>query len=128
MAVVFFGSTYLIAAVIYAIVVEFPTALWVRAREFSASMLSPMGTLFALFVVFTAGQVWSDNDRATAAIAQEASALRGVMILATAFPDDVGGRMETLIHTHVEEAVAKEWPMMARHTATLEIAPRSLVE
>src|SRR6516165_9966699 len=47
MAAVFFGCAYLSAAVIYAVVVEFPTALWVRARAFSASMLSPMGTLFA---------------------------------------------------------------------------------
>src|SRR5262245_25247604 len=68
MAVVFFGCAYLSAAVIYAVVVEFPTSVWVRARAFSASMLSPMGTLFALFVVFTAAQVWNDTDRATAAV------------------------------------------------------------
>jgi hypothetical protein len=128
MAVLFFGSAYLSAAVIYAVVVEFPTTFWVRARAFSASMLSPMGTLFALFVVFTAAQVWNDNDRASAAVAQEASALRGVLILATAFPGDLRGRLENLIHTHIEEAATKEWPMMARETATLEIAPRNLVE
>src|SRR5215510_2216967 len=128
MAALFFGSAYLSAAVIYAIVVEFPTTLWVRARAFSASMLSPMGTLFALFVVFTAAQVWNDNDRATAAVAQEASALRGVLILATTFPGDLRGRLETLIHTHIEEAATREWPMMAREKATLELAPRNLVE
>ena len=128
MAAVFFGAAYLSAAVIYAVIVEFPNALWVRARAFSASMLSPMGTLFALFVVFTAAQVWNDNDRATVAVAQEASALRGVLILANAFPGDVRGRLEALIHTHIEDAATKEWPMMARQTATLEIAPRNLVE
>src|SRR5215510_12934344 len=128
MAALFFGSAYLSAAVIYAIVVEFPTTLWVRARAFSASMLSPMVTLFAFFVVFTAAQVWDDNDRASAAVAQEASALRAVLILATAFPGDSRGRLEALIHTHIEEAATKEWPMMARETATLEIAPRNLVE
>jgi len=128
MAALFFGSAYLSAAVIYAVVVEYPTGLWVRARAFSASMLSPMGTLFAFFVVFTAAQVWDDNDRASAAVAQEASALRAVLILATAFPGDSRGRLEALIHTHIEEAATKEWPMMARETATLEIAPRNLVE
>src|SRR5262249_17497401 len=125
MAAVFFGCAYLSAAVIYAVVVEFPTALWVRARAFSASMLSPMGTLFAFFVVFTAAQVWNDNDRASAAVAQEASALRGVLVLSTAFPGDLRGRLETLIHTHIEQAVTREWPMMARETATLEIARRN---
>ena len=59
MAVVFFGCAYLSAALIYAVVMECPTSMWVRARTFSASMLSPMGTLFALFVAFTAAQVWN---------------------------------------------------------------------
>src|SRR5262249_48260862 len=125
MALFFFRSAYLSAAVIYAVVVEFPTTFWVRTRAFSASMLSPMGTLFALFVVFTAAQVWNDNDRGSAAVAQEASALRGVLILATAFPGDFRGRLEPLIHSHIEEAATREWPMMARETATLEIARRN---
>src|SRR5262249_40256840 len=128
MAVVFFGCAYLSAIVIYAVVVEFPTGVWVRARAFSASMLSPMGTLFALFVVFTAAQVWDDTDRATAAVAQEASALRAALVLATAFPVESRGRLETLIHSHIEEAATKEWPMMAHQTATLELVPHNLVE
>src|SRR5262249_24944773 len=109
MALVFFGCAYLSTAVIYAIVVEFPTAIWVRARGFSASMLSPMGTLFALFVVFTAAQVWNDTDRATAAVAQEASELRAALVLVTTFPGDFRGRLETLIHDHIEEAATREW-------------------
>jgi hypothetical protein len=87
-----------------------------------------MGTLFALFVAFTAAQVWNDNDRATASVAQEASALRAVLILATAFPGESQGRLETLVHSHIEEAATKEWPMMARQTATLQIAPHQLSE
>jgi hypothetical protein len=128
MAMLFFGCAYLGAAGIYAVVVEFPTSFWVRARAFSGSMLSPLGTLFALFVVFTAAQVWNDNDRASAAVAQEASALKNVLILATAFPGEPLSRLETLIHSYIEEAVTKEWPMMARQTETLGIAPRSLIE
>jgi hypothetical protein len=128
MAVVFFGCAYLSVGVIYAVVVEFPTSVWVRTRAFSASMLSPMGTLFALFVVFTAAQVWNDTDRATAAVAQEASALRAALVLSNSFPGELRGRLETLIRGHVEEAATKEWPMMARRTATLEIVPRNLVE
>jgi len=128
MAVAFFGSAYLATAVIYAIVVNFTTGVWVRARAVSPSMLSPMGTLFALFVVFTAAQVWNDNDRASAAVAQEASALRSVLILAVAFPGESRERLETLIHDHIEEAATKEWPMMAQQTANLEIIPRKLTE
>jgi hypothetical protein len=95
-----FGFAYLGVALIYAVVVQFPTSGWVRARAFSASMLSPLGTIFALFVVFTAAQVWNDNDRATAAVAQEASSLRTALIFANAFPQEPRGRSETLIHSH----------------------------
>jgi hypothetical protein len=38
-----------------------------RARSFkatSAGMLSLLGIMFGLFVVFTAAQVWQDNERA----------------------------------------------------------------
>ena len=128
MALVFFGCAYLSAALIFAIVVEFPTSVWVRARAFSSSMLSPMGTLFALFVVFTAAQVWSDNTQATAAVDREANALRDVLILATAFPGESRGQSETLIHNHIEEAATKEWPMIAHRSVILRTAPRNLVE
>src|SRR5215469_9194963 len=128
MAALFFGCGYLTVAMIYAVVVEFPTGWLVRARAFAAGMLSPLGTLFALFVVFTAAQVWNDNDRASAAVAQEASALRNTLVLATAFPKEPRSRLETLIHGHIEEVATKEWPMMARQTETLEIAPRTLIE
>jgi hypothetical protein len=128
MAILFFGCASLAVAGIYAVVVEFPTSLLVRARAFSPSMLSPLGTLFALFALFTAVQVWNDNDRASAAVAQEASALRNALVLATAFPGEPRSRLEALIHSYIEEAATKEWPMMARQTETLEIAPRTLIE
>jgi len=49
-------------------------------------MLSPLGVLFALFIAFTASQVWSDNDKANSAVDREASALGGVLVRAAAFP------------------------------------------
>jgi len=85
----------------------------VRARGFAAGMLSPMGTVFALFLVFTAAQVWTDRDRATAAVDQEASWLRAAVILAGAFPGDSQTQLESLIRSHIEEAATNEWPMMA---------------
>jgi len=128
MAVVFFGGAYLSVAVIYTIIVEFPTSLSMRARSFSAGMLSPLGTLFALFVVFTAAQVWDDNAHAGAAVDREASELRDVLILATVFPAESRGKLETLIHNHIEEATTKEWPMMAHRSITMRIVPNNLVK
>ena len=128
MAALFFGCGYLTVAIIYAVVVEFPSSFLARARALAAGILSPLGTLFALFVVFTGAQVWNDNDRAIAAVAQEAGAFRNALILATAFPTEPQRRLETLVHNHIEEVATKEWPMMAHQTATLEIVPRNLVE
>src|SRR5262249_41275400 len=92
MAFVVFAATYLIAAAICVIVTVLADARWVGAfKGIPAGILSPLGTLFALFVVFTAAQVWNDTDHATTAVIREARALRTVVILAARFPGG-GGR------------------------------------
>ncbi len=129
MALVVFGLTYLVAAAIHTVVAVL--AVGERARSFKAvspGMLPPLGIIFGLFVAFTAAQVWNDTDRANAAVTREASALRSVVLLAASFPGESEMRLRALIHRYIEEAVAQEWPTMARQTATLNIAPRALVE
>src|SRR5215472_1995971 len=120
MALLVVGLTYFVAASIYAIVVALATSE--RAHVFKAvspGMLSPLGILFALFVAFTASQVWSDNDKAQNAVIREASALRAVTILATSFHGEQEARLRALIRQHIQDAVAQEWPMMTKGTATL---------
>ena len=120
-----FGATYLIAALIHLVVAALATGE--RARAFKAvspGMLPPLGIIFGLFVVFTAAQVWNDNDRANAAINREASALRTVVILAASFPGEPQTRLGALIHATLKRPQTQEWPMMARGTATMNIAPR----
>jgi hypothetical protein len=59
-----------------------------RARSFkaiSAGMLSPLGIIFGLFVVFTAVQVWQDNERAN----REVRAMRGSSDLIELNGDDL---------------------------------------
>jgi len=80
MALLVFGLTALGTAAIYVVV----RALSVgeRARSFKAvspGLLPPMGILFALFMAFTASQVWSDNEKASSVVDREASALRSVV-------------------------------------------------
>jgi len=129
MALVVFGFTYLIAAAIHVTVIVL--AHGERARSFKAvspGMLPPLGIVFGLFVAFTAAQVWSDNDRASAAVSREASALRSVVILGGSFPGEPEARLRALVHRYVEEAAAQEWPMMARQTATRRETPSALAE
>src|SRR5262245_58857273 len=83
MAILVFGLTYLVTVGIYAVIAVF--AVGERARSFKAiapGLLSPLGIIFGLFVVFTAAQVWTDNEKARAEIDREASALRSAAILA----------------------------------------------
>ncbi len=129
MALVVFGFTYLLAAGIYGLVTIL--AKGERARAFkviSPGMLPPLGIIFGLFVAFTAAQVWSDNERANAAVDREASALRAVVVLAAAFPGEPESQFRTLIRRHIDQAATQEWPMMARGTATLRFTPPLLTE
>jgi hypothetical protein len=129
MALVVFGATYFITAVICGIVNAL--AVGERARAFKAvspGLLPPLGILFALFVAFTASQVWNDAERANTAVANEASALKAVLVLAASFPGDPETQIRSLIRRYIEDAATREWPEMARQTATLGITPQPLAE
>jgi uncharacterized membrane protein YraQ (UPF0718 family) len=120
MALVVFGATYLVAAVIYTLVMVL--AVGERARSFkaiSAGMLPPLGIIFGLFVAFTAAQVWQDNERANTEVNREASALRAVVVLAASLPNETEARLRALVRGYIEDTASQEWPMMAQHTATL---------
>jgi len=129
MALLVFGFTYLLSAGIYIVVMAL--AVGDRARSFksvSPGMLPPLGIIFGLFVGFTAAQVWSDNDRAIAAVDREASALRSVVILAAAFPGEPETRLRALISSYIADATVQEWPLMSHHAITLRTVPHALVD
>lgn len=129
MTIVVFGATYLVTFILQqgvAILASGPTARSFKAL--SPGMLPPLGIIFGLFVAFTAAQVWSDSDRATAAVNREASALRSVTILASSFPGEPEANLRKLVRRYIEEATKEEWPTMARSAATLGIIPPALNE
>jgi len=130
MALLVFGLTALATAAIYLVVMALSGGD--RAHSFKAvspGMLPPLAVLFALFVVFAASQVWTDNEKAGSVVDREATALRSVVILArAAFPGEFETRLRGLIRSYVGDAVAQEWPMMAQGTATLNVIPYSLAE
>jgi hypothetical protein len=129
MALLIFGLTAVVTAAI--VVGVSVLSVGERVRSFKAvspGLLSPLGVLFALFIAFTATQVWSDNEKAGSVVDREASAIRTVVILAAAFPGEPETRLRSLIRSYVADAVAQEWPMMAHRTATLQVSPYSLAE
>jgi Protein of unknown function (DUF4239) len=129
MAVVIFAGAYLLAAIVQWVVMSL--AVDERARAFKAlspGMLPPLGIIFGLLVGFTAAQVWSDFERAKVAVANEASALRSVNLLAASLPAEQQGRLRSLVAQHIDTAVNQEWPTMARQRATLSALPTALIE
>jgi len=128
------GVVILVAINAFSVLLYFAiTALAVgeRGRAFKAvspGMLPPLAIIFALLVGFLAAQVWSDYDRANTAVNREASALRGVILLAAAFPGEPDAHLRDLVRRHIQDAVTQEWPAMARHNATLTLAPPRLSE
>jgi Protein of unknown function (DUF4239) len=123
------GTTAVVTLLVYAF-----TRLVSRRRSafglrgISPGMLPPMGLLFALLVGFLAAQVWDDTNRAQTAVSQEASALRSVVLVSSAFPRPAQLRLRRLVRTEIEREANDEWPAMARRNATLAAAPAPLTE
>jgi hypothetical protein len=106
MALVIFTATYLAAGGIFAIVMALAKGERVRAfKSVSTALLSPLGTIFGLLVVFSVVQVWSDIDRARVAVNREARANRMVVLLATSFPGEPEAQIRDLLRRHIDEAV-----------------------
>jgi len=129
LSVAVLGATYAVAGLIYVAVMAFATgerASWFKG--FSPGMLSPLGILFGLLVVFFASQVWSDFDRAHVAVHREASALRAVVLLTGAFPPEPRAHLQTLVGRHIQDAVTREWPAMTEQHASLRMTSAPLAE
>jgi hypothetical protein len=129
MTVVVLALTYAVAAAVYLIVTGL--AVDERGRAFKAvspGMLPPLGIVFGLLVGFVAVQVWSDFDRGKLAVANEASALRAMILLAASLPDEEKTRIVASIQQHVDIAVNQEWPAMAKQQANLSMLPTALID
>ena len=129
MAVIVLAITYLATAGLHRAIAVL--AVGDRARIFKAispSVLAPLATIYALLFGFLAAQVWSDGDRANTAVNREASALRSVVLLASAFPGEPQARIDSLLRSYIQETVTREWPEMSRGTVSLTLAPPRLSE
>src|SRR4051795_3993729 len=108
MALLVFGFTYLLGLVIHAGIAALARSGYAKSfKAVSPGMLPPLGIIFGLFVAFTAAQVWSDNDRASAAVSREASALRALVILAGSFPGEPEARLHGVVRRYIEQAATQ---------------------
>jgi hypothetical protein len=126
LVVVVCAFVFVIAAAVYALVIGL--AGGGRLDVFtgvSPGMLPPMALVFGLVVGFLAAQVWSDAGNAQVAVNREASSLRSVVLLSSAFPAEAP-RMRALVRRQIDIAVTEEWPAMAHRAATLAVVSAPL--
>jgi Protein of unknown function (DUF4239) len=129
MGALILAGTYLVTAGIYVLVTKLAVGdRAVAFKSISPGILPPLAIIFALLVGFLAAQDWNEGERASATVNREASALRAVVLLAAAFPGEPESRLRRLVHDYIQDAVAREWPAMARQDVTLTIAPPKLAQ
>src|SRR5262249_22155349 len=120
LALVVFGVTFLVSAAIYATVRVLAKGEVARGfKGIAPGLLSPLGVLFGLLVVFTASEVFTDNQEANATVNREATGLRAALVLSESLPRDQGAHLRAQIDHYIQEVTTREWPMMAAGTATL---------
>src|SRR5262245_20974394 len=126
MAGVIFDSTYLVATAVYWCV----TRLWTNNGSHlpDRGILSPIGVVFGLLVVFTAVEVGGSLTQASNSVTSEASALREVVLLTDGLPQGEAAKLRALLSRHIKTAVTDEWPAMAEGRATLAMQPVALSE
>jgi hypothetical protein len=124
MGLVIFAGTYLIAATIF----WSATRLNERVRVVDPGLLSPLGVVFGLLVVFTAAQVWGDLERGGNAVATEANALREVVLLGDGLPENEASDLRALVSRHIAKSATEEWPAMAQGHANLAMPSAALRE
>lgn len=128
MVLVVAAVTYVTTGVIFAVISILGRGERLRTfKGVSIGLLSPLGTIFGLLVVFILAQVWSDFDRAEVAVDREASALRMVTLLvADSFPGEPDTKIRDLLRRHIDGAVSVEWPAMQKESASLQAPPAEL--
>lgn len=123
MGLIIFAIIYSIAAVVFWVATKYGDG----SRFVDPGILTPLGVVFGLLVVFTASQVWADLDRANSAVADEASALRDILLLAGGLSDDESAKLRVFVQRHIHASETEEWPAMARGQAVVAM-PTALRE
>jgi Protein of unknown function (DUF4239) len=126
-ALLVFAFGYLLAAVIFLAVAAFSRCrVAVDLKGLTPVVLTPLAVIVGLLIAFLASRVWSNFDRATASLADEASAIREAILLTETLPVDTRTAVAAAIKTYVDFVETDDWPAMARGEASLRRIPPGL--
>ncbi len=99
-AVIVFGLSYLTAAIVLVLAAVAARLGWAQDfKHIPAATLMPLAVLLAVLFGFLASRVWANHEHAENYVAQEASALHEIVLMAPAFPPDVQMRLHAAVRT-----------------------------
>ena len=111
------GFCYLLAAAVLVAAAALAAARPTIADALKATtpvMLTPLAVIAGLLIVFLAARVWGNLDRANALVAQEAGAVRELILLAGALPPgDTRTALRGDVRTYLRFVEAEDLPAMA---------------
>jgi hypothetical protein len=126
-AAIVFGVVYLATAAIFLL------ATWVsrfrvgkQVGLLTPALLSPLGTILGILIVFLAARVWANLDRAHEYVSYEISALREAGLLVKSLPPGVEEQVHVALKGHVDFLLSEEWPAMADRRADLKLRATNL--
>ena len=130
-ALVLLGFCYGLAGTIFAAaaLLSWRAASIARALKAASPVtLTPLAVILGLLMGFLASRVWTNLDRASAYVGQEAIAFREAVLLADTLPSDVRTGVRHAIKSHLRFVEREDWPAMASRQATLQQVPHGLSE
>lgn len=92
------------------------------------TLTTPLGVILGLLIAFLASRVWTNVDRASEYVGQEAGALRATVLLVDSLPPDIRAGVRQAVQKHIYFIESEEWPAMASGRATLQSIPVDLAE
>jgi hypothetical protein len=128
-ALIVFTLCYLLAAVMLvagAALSAHPIAGKVNAT--TPAMLTPLGVITGLVIAFLAARVWANVDRAHSYVTQEASEIRGAILLSEVLPTELRTTIRSDIKQYLQFVDAEDWPAMLEGRNNLQRPPPGLPE
>jgi hypothetical protein len=125
--------TLVIIAIVFALVYAaaaavFLGAAWVarlpaaeHVGSLTPALLSPLGTILGILIVFLAARVWTNVDRAHEYVGHEISALREAGLISESLPASLEEQIHVELKEHIQFILSEEWPAMGEGRADLKL-------
>jgi hypothetical protein len=85
-----------------------------RHNDVAGFIYAALGVIYAVLLALVVITVWEEYQAASETVEQEANATAEIFLLGYELPEPEGSHIQELARSYAEEAVHKEWPLMAQ--------------